>query len=118
MPFSYWLISDFGAIFSAPQPELKGAQRSLRIFKNRLWLNSFPLLAFKCDQCLLRGFQHPVGVALASFKCKWGLECVERQAVKNFEALSKIQMCIKNLKTYSDGCPNQDLSNHTTFRRF
>jgi len=33
--------------------------------------------------------------------------------------MSKIQMCIiKKSKTYSDWFPNQDLSSHTTFRRF
>jgi len=56
MPFSYWLISELGTIFSAPQPESKGTQGSLRIFKNRQGLNSFPLPAFKRDQGLLQGF--------------------------------------------------------------
>jgi len=59
MPFSYWLISEFGAIFSAPQPESKGTQGSLWIFKNHQGLNSYPLLAFKSDQGQLRGFLAP-----------------------------------------------------------
>jgi len=56
MPFSSWLISEFGAIFAVPQPELKGTQGSLQIFRNRQGLNSFPSPAFKHDQGLLQGF--------------------------------------------------------------
>jgi len=61
-------MDSVGAIFSAPQPESKCIQGSLRRFKSRWGLNSFPLPAFKPDQGLLRGFQHLVGASLPGFQ--------------------------------------------------
>jgi len=38
--------------------------------------------------------------------------------LKTLKHCQKFKCKRKNLKTYNDGCPNQGLSNHTTFRRF
>jgi len=38
--------------------------------------------------------------------------------LKTLNLCKQFKCKIKNLKTYSDGCPNQGLSNHTTFWQF
>jgi len=46
------------------------------------------------------------------------LQSLNLNGVNTLKHCQKLKCEIKNLKTYSNGCPNQGLSNHTTFRRF